>query len=104
MYTVALCFRVYPLANVGFSICALPDAVSILDSLDPLTVINFAVHPLVYTLAAWFSFFVRSVIGCAIREDFIAAAVTLVALPFSLVNTPILVNKNAGTLSLTLFI
>ena len=97
---VALCLRAHPLADVGLAISALPDAVAVLDALKPLAVVYFSVLPLIHAFPIWLATFVGPMIGVSAGEDLVAAAISLILAPLTLVDTPVLVDKHAETLSL----
>ena len=98
--TIPLCLRAHPLANVGLAIGALPDAIAVLNTLQPLTVVYFSVLPLVNAFPIWLAIFVGPMIGVSTGKHFVAAAISLILAPLTLVDTPILIDKHAEALSL----
>lgn len=100
VHTVALGLGVEPLADVRFSVCALPNAVTVLYSLLPLSVVDFAVFPLVDALSICLSVFMSAVVEVAVCKDFVPTAVSAVLEPLSFVNTAVLVDEDAEALAL----
>ena len=97
---IPLRLRAHPLANVGLAIGALPDAIAVLNTLQPLTVVYFSVLPLVNAFPIWLAIFVGPMIGVSTGKHFVAAAISLILAPLTLVDTPILIDKHAEALSL----
>jgi hypothetical protein len=99
--SVAFSLGVYPLADIALFIGALPDSITLLDTLEPLTIINFAIFPLINALAMGFSLIILPVVDVAVRKDFIAAAMAFIVSPLTFIDTTVVVHKDS--LSITLF-
>ena len=71
-----------------------------LDALEPFSIVDFAVLPLVDALPVGFAVFVRAMVRVAIVEHFIASAMSSILEPFTLVNTTILIDQDTKPFSL----
>lgn len=101
MDTKSLRLRHYPLANVRLSVWSFPYSVSILDPIEPLSVIHFSIFPLINTFTIGFALFMRAMICVSIRKMLITAAMSLVLIPFTFVYASIRVDKDSETFSLS---
>ena len=100
--SITMILSIFPLANVWLSIRAFPDTEALFDTMNPLTVVNFSIRPGEGALSMQFVIQVLAEVGRLIFEEFVAAPVTLIILPFALVYAAILINEDAKTLALAL--
>jgi hypothetical protein len=103
VHTVTVGFRLSPLPDVGVVVEASPDAVALLEPLNPLTIINLAVGPGVNTLAIRFSVLEVAVVTVAVRVPFKGLAMAEVLVPLALILASVLVLHDSLAVALPIF-
>jgi hypothetical protein len=104
MYSIALSLAIFPLANIGIPIDALPDSVAGLLPFVPLTVIHFSISPDVGSFSVGFTPTELALISVSVGEQLVATAKTLVRLPGTFVDTASVVDYHTFTFSLPFFV
>ena len=89
-----------PLADVAVTADALPDAVPVLDPIDPLSVVGVSADPRVQALTRDTAILIVAQVLVAVAEAFVALTMALVFLPLAFVDTSDLID--ADTLTMTL--
>ena len=85
----------HPLADIAVSADALPDAVAVLDAVDPLAIVCVSIDPRVEALARDASVLVVAQVLISIAESLVAFAVALVTLPLAFVDAADLIHADA---------
>ena len=75
-----------------------------LDAVHPLAVVDFSILPLVDTFTVRLALFVRPVVRVAVCEEFVAATMTLILDPFSLIHSAVVVDKDSEAFALSFVI
>ena len=88
-----------PLADEGVVCYSLPDTISFFVAFIPFTFVGFAGGPNVFTLAMHFSQNIIAYKSISIAKSFKAFAISFIVVPFSFVDTGIIVSYHALTLS-----
>lgn len=103
MYSVAVGFAHVPLPHVTVSEDSFPHPITVLDAFGPLTIVYFAVSPVVHSFAMSFALLEVSFIFVAVGVTLVALACALVAYPLPLVDSIFAIDHDAETLSLVVF-
>jgi len=90
-----------PLANIAVASRALPHSISVLDTIDPFTIVGVTCRPSIEPLARDTSFYVITEILISITEQFITLSMTLVIDPLPLITPANLIFADALTVSTT---
>ena len=99
--TVTVCFVLNPLSNIAITSETLPDTVSVLDSVYPLTIVGISRHPRVKTFAIHLTLVILSKVLVAIAKPLVTFSMAFVIDPFTLVNSTDFINANALTMTMT---
>jgi len=78
MHSIAVCLAALPLPYVALPVLASPDPVAFLYSLEPLTVVDLTVDPLIESFSVSTPLPVLALRGVSVRETLEAAAMPLV--------------------------
>jgi hypothetical protein len=97
MHTVAISFGILPLSYVRIAEDALPHTITFLDSMSPLSIIDFSICPAVDTFAMGFTIKEFAFVAVAILVAFIAFAVTQIIYPLTFVDSVFLVLHDTPT-------
>jgi hypothetical protein len=95
MDTVAWCFPLDPLANVGVATCTAPDPIAIFLTVLPFAVVYLTIGPCVNTFAVGFAELVRTMVNILVSKFFVAMAVPFIIKPLSFVDSAARVDDNA---------
>jgi hypothetical protein len=94
-----MCFVLYPLADITVACYTFPDPVTMLDSIDPLSIVSVAVDPGVEAFARDSALGKLTQVLISIREPFVALPVPFVVCPVALVHSANFVNTDALTVT-----
>lgn len=83
------------MTNVAFVLSPLPDAVTLLNAFDPLTIVHLSVGPRIDTFTLRFAVLVLALVKVAGAEQLVTPTIAFIIVPFTLIDAARMVDKDA---------